>query len=135
MNANYTDISHLISPPTSQPKEAEPIVKTAELNKVEESVEKEKSERKTEEKAQIRAEVIKLPESLKKIGLQAAETNRFSNLQNVILPISDDKVLEGLHAPITSALRWVATLAFYLLKKARITLKVVHGHAVRMIKK
>lgn len=83
---------------------------------------------------QKRAETIILPPDLKKLGLQTSTTSRF-NYQNIKLPISDDKIITGLHAPITSSLRWLATLALYILHLAHLKLKIVHGHVVRVLNK
>ncbi len=84
---------------------------------------------------QKRAESIHLPPDLKKLGIQSSSTTTSSSYQNIHIPISDDKVLTGLHAPITSSIRWLATLALYLLHKAHVGLKTVHGHAVRIFRR
>lgn len=81
-----------------------------------------------------RSESIELPPDLKKMGLQQATTTKFPSYQNVKLPISDDKIMAGTHAPVTSSLRWLATLAVYLLSRAHLGLKVVHGKVVRILK-
>ena len=84
----------------------------------------------------VRPETINLPPDLKKMGLQTAPPiSQFSGYQNITLPISDDKVVSGLHQPISSSLRWLATLALYLLQKAHLSLKVVGGKAVRVFKR
>jgi len=84
---------------------------------------------------QKRAETIKLPPDLKKIGLKVSSISQTTSYKNVKIPISDDKVISGMKAPITSSLRWLATLALYLLRQAHLSLRVVHGHAVRILKK
>jgi len=82
-----------------------------------------------------REEMIKLPPNIEKLGLKKVPTTQFPQYQTVKIPISDDKVISGLHAPITSSLRWLATLALYILQQAHISLKVVHGRVVRVFKK
>ncbi len=81
-----------------------------------------------------RSETIELPPDLKKMGLQAVSSTKFPSYQNVKLPISDDKVVNGLHAPITSSLRWLATFAVYILARAHLALKTVHGKVIRVVK-
>ncbi len=83
----------------------------------------------------VRKETIKLPPDLKKIGVQAVSTPQFSQSQSIKLPLSDEKIIAGLHAPVTSSLRWLATLALYLLQMAHLQLKVVHGKIVRVFRK
>lgn len=81
-----------------------------------------------------RSETIELPPDIEKLGAQATNPTQFPTYQNIKLPISDDKILSGLHAPITSSLRWLATFAQYILACAHIALKKVHGKVVRVIK-
>ncbi len=82
-----------------------------------------------------RKETIKLSPDLKKIGVQAVSTPQFSQSQSIKLPLSDEKIIVGLRAPVTSSLRWLATLALYLLQIAHLQLKVVHGKIVRVFRK
>jgi len=135
---NYTPIDDLIKKhqqpaAISKPKEAEPIVSSSEKIIIKEAVEHQ-PKKEVKPYVKVRKETIELPPDLKKMGLRAASSTKFPSYQTVVLPISDDKVLQGLHAPIYSSLRWLATLAWYLLKKAHLTLKVVHGHVVRVLK-
>lgn len=84
---------------------------------------------------EVRKETIKLPPDLKRMGVQAVSTPQFSQTKVVKLPISDEKIIAGLHAPVTSSFRWLATLAVYLLRMAHLQLKVVHGKIVRVFSK
>lgn len=134
---NYTPIDHLIKkhqPPVPRSKEVEPPLPSGERPVIKEAVEHE-PEPGVGSYVQSRKETIKLPPDLKKMGLQAIPTTKFPSYRTVSLPISDDKVLKGLHAPIYSSLRWLATLAMYLLAQAHLTLKTIHGRVVRVIKR
>ncbi len=82
-----------------------------------------------------RPEEIELPDELKKHGLQAVKQNDFPDYRNVKLPISDEKVMMGSKAPINTSMRWLAEFAKFLLWKAHITLKTIHGRVVRVVKK
>lgn len=77
----------------------------------------------------------KVGSSLQRAGLKHVDPMKFKSINNVKLPISDDKVLNGLHAPVTSSFRWLAELAKLMLEKAGINLKKVHGHVIRVLKK
>lgn len=137
-NQNFTPIADLTKKqprpsPISKPKEVEPIPSIPKEYEVKEVIEHQPEEE-VKPYLQPRAETIELPPDLKKMGLQPATNTQFPSYQNVKLPVSDDKVLSGLNAPITSSLRWLATLAIYILRKAHLTLKVVKGHVVRIIK-
>ncbi len=134
---NYTPIDDLIkkyqqSSLVSQPnKETEPIPKK-------EIEFKEVKEKEIEEEVKPhiikREETIKLPPDIQKLGLKPIPTTDFPQYQNIKLPLSDDKIVVGLHAPISSSLRWLATLALYLLQKTHLSLKVIHGRVIRVLR-
>lgn len=133
---NYTPINHLIKKSqtfVSKLKEGEPLPSAKEKIEIKEVVEHQ-PEKQVKPHLQVRRETIDLPADLKKMGIQSSQTTKFPTYQKVVLPISDDKVLKGLHAPIYSSFRWLATLAIYLLRQAHLTLKVIHGQVVRVMK-
>jgi len=135
---NYTPIDDLIkkrpqSDIISLPsKEAEPIPKK-------EIEFKEAKEKEVEEEVRPhivkREETIKLPPDIEKLGLKPIPTTQFPQYQSIKLPITDEKIITGLSAPVSSSLRWLATLALYLLQQAHLSLKVIHGRVVRVLKK
>ena len=133
---NYTAIDDLIdktknNAKVSLPKEAEPVSAEFEI--------KEPVEHNPEEEVRPfvspRAETIELPPDLKKLGLQAVSQSKFTSFNNIKLPLSDEKIIVGQKAPITSSIRWLATFALYILAHAHLGLKVVHGHVIRVLKK
>jgi len=77
----------------------------------------------------------KLHPELKKAGLQYVDSSKLSPLQKLQLPISDEKVVDGLHKPVTSSWRWLSEFAIYILGQAHIILKTIHGKVVRVIKR
>lgn len=134
---NYTAVDELIkknknNENISLPKESEPIA--AEKFEIKEVVEHEPDEE-IEKFVSPRAETIKLPQDLKRLGLQAVSTSKFPGYKNIKLPLSDEKIIVGQKAPITSSLRWLATLALYILSQAHLGLKVIHGHVIRVLKR
>lgn len=136
---NYTPIDDLIKKikqvgGAATTKEGEPILASKDTTTIKESVEHE-PDKDVKPFVKIRPESIKLPPDLMSIGLQQASSSQFTSYKNIKLPISDDKIVSGLHAPITSSLRWLAVFAIYLLQQAHLTLKMIHGHAVRIIRR
>lgn len=137
MNSNFTNIDDLVKKnkkpidSVSLPKETEPI--GAEKFEIKEVVEH-KVEDEVRPFVSPRQESIELPPDLKKIGLQATSSSQFNSYQNIKLPISDEKIAVGMHAPVTSSLRWLATFSLYLLAKAHLGLKIIHGKVIRIIK-
>ena len=139
---NYTPIDDLvknhkrdltIKTAISKPKEAEPFTMKKEKYEIKEVVEH-KLEEEVEPYVQVRAETIELPDDFKKMGLRATTVTEFPNYQNIKLHLSDDRIIAGLKQPITSSIRWFATLAEYILKQAHLVLKVINGKVIRVIK-
>lgn len=134
---NYTSINDLVeknknSDKISLPKESEPIA--AEKFEIKEVVEH-KPEEEIGPYISPRAETIELPQDLQKLGLQPVQSTKFPSYKNIKLPLSDEKIIVGQKAPITSSLRWLATLALYILGQAHLGLKVIHGHVIRVLKR
>ncbi|MFS8158899.1 MAG: hypothetical protein ACMG6E_01555 [Candidatus Roizmanbacteria bacterium] len=84
------------------------------------------------EVVEVKKDVVDVPPDLQQIGVQSTGTSDFVTEKEVELPLPDEQVYKGLSAPITSALRWFAESCLKILKKAHQTLKVVHGHVVRV---
>ena len=140
MVANFTPIDpDSIGVKKNQPvvsgqfKEAEPLVSPPEKFEMKEVAEHEPDEE-VKPYIAVKSQTIQLPPDLKKLGVQSMPPSVLQSYQNVKLPITDDKVLTGLHAPISSSFRWLATLALYLLKRAHLGLKVVHGKVIRVLR-
>ncbi|MCL4375140.1 hypothetical protein M1523_04760 [Patescibacteria group bacterium] len=135
---NYTPINHLLKQaagPVSLPKESEPVrQKTEAVSLVDRAEALGRQPATPSSPISFKPTTINLPPDLKKIGLRTVDTDKLPEYARVSLPIADAKILPGLRAPITSSLRWLATLALYLLKKAHLQLKVIHGHVVRTLK-
>jgi len=134
---NFTPVDNLIQKNqkniSGSIKEAEPVVLPPEEPKIKEVAEYEPEEE-VKPFVQVKGQTIQLPPDLKKLGLQPTSPAGFQSFQNVKTPISDDKVITGLHAPITSSFRWLATLALYILRSAHLGLKVIHGKVIRVIR-
>lgn len=113
-------------------KESEPAL--SEKIEIKETVEYEIKDEEVKPFVNVRHETIKLPPDLKKLGFQPVSSSKSSSYKNVKLPISDDKIIIGLKAPVTSSLRWLATFAVYLLSKAHLGLKIIKGKVVRVLK-
>lgn len=79
---------------------------------------------------------IELPPDVKKLGVTQSGPSvpvlQTSPPPQVILPISDDQVVQGLHAQVTAAIKWLAVWCIKRLQKAHIALKVIHGKIVRV---
>ena len=141
---NYTPIEDLLqkykSSMVGYPKEGEPPLRRPdtqfdEVEEVQGVVEHQVQDEEVAKHVDVKPETIQLTEDLKRHGLQPVSDPQFYDYQKVKLPLTDDKVVTGLHAPLTSSIRWLATLAQFILWQSHIKLKVVGGKVVRVIKR
>jgi len=109
---------------------------SSEISSLELPIEEEESSEGVEEYITPHPETIQLPPDLKKIGIQATndDTQFKSALYKLKLPISDEKIMDDLKASPTESKRWYATILFYMLKMAHLTLKKVGSKVVRVFK-
>lgn len=76
-----------------------------------------------------------LSPELKKAGLNIIDSSSLDPKHRITLPISDDKIVEGLDKPLNTSWRWLSEFARFFLLQAHITLKKIHGHVVRIIQR
>ncbi len=140
MSPNYTDISSLVASQNSPqisygvPEKAPPVARpeaSKDHVEIHEVVEHEPAPE-VKPYVEHRPEKVDVPQDLTDAGVQATETTNFPTYNSVKLPISDDRVMQGLKNPISSSLRWLAEFCVYLLRRAHIKLKLAHGKAFRM---
>jgi hypothetical protein len=127
MAKNYTSVDHLIAPRVS--KEAEPVSVSGEQSTIHEVVEYEAS-RDVERFVETRPETIRLTDDQKNLGAQNLPPTKFST-EKPMVPLTDQKIEEGLKLTEESSFRWLAERCLYLLKKAHVVFKVVKGKLVR----
>jgi len=85
---------------------------------------------------QTRKDQATISSQLKQEGVrEKIETPQYARYKKVVLPLTDEMVEQGLHAPISSSLRWLAEWAVYLLKRAHIVLKRIHGQVKRVFER
>lgn len=121
--------------PISGHREMAPPSPKPETFQIEQVVEHKISDEEVKPHVEERKAQVELSPDLKDMGLEADQTTQFPTNQTVHLPISDDKVATGLHAPVNSSFRWLATLAMFILRQAHFTLKTIHGKVVRVPQK
>jgi hypothetical protein len=141
MPQNFTDISDLVR--AAQPPqqisyggpEKIPIPRPPEVSKdhveIHEVAEHE-PEPEVKPYVEPRPEKVEIPQDVEEQGVESTGHSNFPTYNSVKLPISDEKVLQGLKTPISSSVRWLAEFCLFILRKAHIKLKTAHGKAVRM---
>ncbi len=147
MSTNHTKIDHLLDENKNQKKpefvsysvESEPIPARSEI-KSEAKIDVVETEPNIEDKElekfiKVEKHKIELDPALKKAGLQVIDASTIDPRHNVKLPITDENIVAGLNKPVNSSWRWLAEIAVFMLRRAHISLKKIHGHIVRVIKK
>ncbi|MDP4011966.1 MAG: hypothetical protein Q8P72_07150 [Candidatus Roizmanbacteria bacterium] len=139
---NHTPVDHLIKQNTQSvtiSKEGEPIEIAIEKKEPQEiefiDTEPEIEDKEVEKFVEVVHDDFEIHPDLKKAGLQSVDHASLDSKHKVQLPISDEKVIEGLHKPVTSSLRWLAEVAMFMLKQAHLTLKQVHGKVIRVLQR
>lgn len=133
MDSNHTPLQKddKIKPTTAAPtKESEPVGATPSeyLKPIEEpelNPEVMEYMKKTDESMKK-----KIEPALKELGVTSSDSSQGS--VGPTFTLSDDKIEEGLHKPVSSSWRWLSEMFVYHLKQMHITLKKVHGHIVRV---
>lgn len=139
MPQNFTAIDYLLKPvqetSVGTSKESAPAsIRPPENFHLQEVVEHKINDEEVEQHVTARSETIDVPPDLQKIGVQAVSQPVFPAYQGITLPLSDDKVYAGLHAPISSSFRWLSEACAYILHHTHLYLKQVHGKIVRVKK-
>ena len=79
---------------------------------------------------------IPVPPDLKRMGVSqsgpTASLTPMTPAPAIALPITDPQIVAGLHMQIYSAIRWLAEWCIRKLKKAHMTLRVIHGKVTRV---
>ena len=65
-----------------------------------------------------RQELVKVDGDMQEMGIVPSGTPTYVNYKKIKLPLTDVEIHQGLHAPITASLRWLAEQCVYLLKRA-----------------
>ena len=129
---NFTSIDDMLGARSSS-KEGGPSTAEFNADTIQEVVEHE-PDPEVESFVSPRSDSIELPPDLKKLGLSATKTTKFPKYKNIKLPLSDEKIVVGMQAPVTSSMRWLSTWATYLLAQAHLGLKTVGGKVIRVFK-
>jgi hypothetical protein len=137
MNQNYTPIDDLLQKDNATPvsvlpqKEVEPVP-AKRVESVLHEVTEHKMSEEVKDYIQHRDETVQVPPDLSNLGVSPVGTPNYVSLNPKKLPLSDDSIIKGLHAPIKSSLRWLAAACLYVLRKTHVALKEVHGKIVRV---
>lgn len=134
MSANFTPIDFLLSPPVGVER-SEPILQPAigEISPIPEQTGevKKSTSADPDDLSNYIEEKSDIPEIPADVAAAGVTTSGVG--QPVLeLPLEDVEISEGLKAPVSSGFRWLAEICVYMLKKAHLTLKKIHGKITRV---
>jgi hypothetical protein len=76
---------------------------------------------------------IAVPPPVSQLGVKPAGQNvPVQTTPTVPLPLTDDQIAVGLHASVTSSVRWLSEWCIRRLKQLHVAVKTVHGKLIRV---
>ncbi len=84
---------------------------------------------------EVKTDIPIIPADVAAAGVQASPTTSEVTSEVLSLPLPDDQIPADLKKPVSSGLRWLAEICMYMLKKAHLKLKEVHGKVTRVNEK
>lgn len=147
MNQNFTPIDFLVNQPTptqSQPistgtvERHEPIgaahLESPTPTEVHTDEQDDKRNQDYIDKhVEVKSNVPEIPADVAAAGVQAIGSGAPGVPQTVLkLPLPDDQIPADLKKPVSSGVRWLAEICVYMLRKAHLKLKEVHGKVTRV---
>lgn len=81
----------------------------------------------------VRPTTIQLPANVQQLGVQSVgQAGPVGQTTTIVLPLTDDQIVQGLHQGITSSFRWLAEWCIRRLKQVHVGLKYIHGKLFRV---
>ncbi len=162
MNPNFTPIDFLLNQaPSSQPnpgisnsvqqspanpistgsvEKAEPvggrIIESKPIAEIQEDSKNEQPQQSnTQDYIQVNSSIPTIPADVAAAGVEVSPSAQ-DVLQPVLeLPLPDEKIPVALKKPVSSGIRWIAEICVYMLRKAHLQLKTIHGKVMRVAAK
>lgn len=162
MNPNFTPIDFLLNQATSlQPnssissseqqspanpistgsvEKTEPIggriIESKPIAEIQEGAKNEQPQQSnTQDYIQVNSSIPTIPADVAAAGVEVSPSAQ-DVLQPVLeLPLPDEKIPVALKKPVSSGIRWIAEICVYMLRKAHLQLKTIHGKVMRVAAK
>lgn len=147
MSQNFTPIESLINQltsPQSQPtptgnvEKREPIgAAHLESPTPTEAYTDEQDDKQTQEyianNVEIKNDIPDIPADVAAAGVAVSGVQPWGLTPKVVeLPLKDEEIPAGLKKPVSSGMRWLAEICVYMLKKAHLKIKQIHGKVMRV---
>ena len=148
MNPNITSIDFVLNqPPPVQPpthpiatcsiEKTEPvggrISESKPIAEIKEAAKNEQPKQPTvQDYVQIHTQVPVIPADVAAAGVQVAPAVVSANEPVLELPLPDDQIPVALKKPVSSGMRWIAEICLYMLRKAHLKIKTIHGKVTRV---
>ncbi len=76
---------------------------------------------------------VSLPSAVQQLGVKpVGDAQTPPAAAAVVLPLTDDQIVQGLHQSITSSWRWLAQWCLRRLKQVHLAIKKIHGKFTRV---
>lgn len=143
MNPNFTSIDFLLNQHPIDPistgsvEKTEPVggrvIESKPIAEIQEAAKNEQpSQQNVQDYIQVHSQIPTIPADVAAAGVQVSPSAH-DVLQPVLeLPLPDDQIPQALKKPVSSGLRWIAEICLYMLRKAHLKLKTIHGKVMRV---
>ncbi|MGB4966064.1 MAG: hypothetical protein WBO77_03075 [Microgenomates group bacterium] len=151
MNPNFTSIDFLLNQPapaqppispisTGSVEKTEPaggrIIESKPIAEIQEAAKNEQPQQpNVHDYVQINSSVPTIPADVAAAGVQVAPSVVSANEPLLELPLPDEQIPAALKKPVSSGLRWIAEICLYMLRKAHLKIKTIHGKVMRVADK
>lgn len=151
MSTNFTPIDYLLNqsdPVTTTPEpistgsveKTEPvggrIIESKPIVEIKEEVVEEKSKQPgVQDYVQVQSAIPKISADVAAAGVQASGPSVMAEDPILELPLPDEQIPAALKKPVSSGIRWIAEICLYMLRKAHLKLKTIHGKVLRVADK
>lgn len=148
MSQNFTSVDFLLNPPavpasvsepisTGSVEKAEPvggqIIESKPIAEIQEAAKNEQpSQQNVQDYVQVHSQVPIIPTDVAAAGVAVSPAVLAAQEPVIELPLADEQIPAALKKPVSSGIRWIAEICVYMLRKAHLKLKTIHGKVTRV---
>lgn len=143
MNPNFTSIDFLlnqsapVSPiSTGSVEKIEPvggrIIESKPIAEIQEAAKNEQPQQNVQDYVKVHSQVPIIPADVAAAGVAVSPAVLSAQEPIIELPLPDEQIPAALKKPVSSGLRWIAEICVYMLRKAHLKLKTIHGKVTRV---
>lgn len=109
------------------------IIESRPISEIQEAAKNEQSQQSNvQDYVQVHSLIPTIPADVAEAGVQVSGPSITAAEPILELPLPDEQIPAALKKPVSSGLRWIAEICLYMLRKAHLKLKMIHGKVMRV---